>query len=193
RTFAHVIVEELAAEASIPVVNALTDHEHPCQALADLLTIREQFGRLDGLTVAYVGDGNNVFHSLALAGTTMGMEIRIAHPDGYGPDPNVAGEAGLLAEEHGGAFVDGEDPHELVRGADVIYTDTWTSMGQETEVAERRLAFKGYTVDDALLAEATPRTLVMHCLPAHRGEEITSDVLDGPRSIVLEQAENRLY
>jgi ornithine carbamoyltransferase len=193
RTFAHSTVEELAAEAAIPVVNALTDHEHPCQALADLLTLRERFGRLEGLVVAFIGDGNNVFHSLALAGASMGMEIRIAHPDGYGPDPNVVGEAGLLAEENGGAVVVGEDPRVAVREADAVYTDTWTSMGQEAEVAERRIAFKGYTVDDALLDAATPETLVMHCLPAHRGEEITSEVLDGPRSIVLDQAENRLH
>jgi len=193
RTFAHSIVEELAAEASIPVVNALTDHEHPCQALADLLTLRERFGRLDGLVVAFVGDGNNVFHSLALAGAIAGMEIRIAHPDGYGPDPEVVGEASLLAEENGGGLVLGDDPRVAVRGADAIYTDTWTSMGQEAEVAERRLAFRGFTVDDALVRAAGPGAVVMHCLPAHRGEEITSEVLDGPRSIVLDQAENRLH
>jgi ornithine carbamoyltransferase len=193
RTFAHAIVEELAAEAAIPVVNALTDHEHPCQALADLLTLREQFGRLDGLVVAFVGDGNNVFHSLALAGATAGMEIRIAHPDGYGPDPAVVGQAGRLAGEHGGGLRLGDDPRAAVRGANAVYTDTWTSMGQEAEVAERRLAFRGFTVDDGLMDAAGPGAVVMHCLPAHRGEEITSEVLDGPRSIVLDQAENRLH
>ena len=193
RTFGHGIVVELAAEASIPVVNALTDREHPCQALADLLTLRERFGRLRGLTVAYIGDGNNVFHSLALAGGLAGLEVRIAHPDGYGPDPEVVGQARMLAEESGGSIVLGHDPIEAVQGADVVYTDTWTSMGQEAEVAERRQAFKGYTVDTALLGHARPDTLVMHCLPAHRGEEITSEVLDGPRSVVLDQAENRLH
>jgi len=193
RTFAHAIVEELAREASIPVVNALTDHEHPCQALADLLTLREHFGRLDGLVVAFVGDGNNVFHSLALAGAIQGLEIRIAHPDGYGPDADVIGRARMLAEEGHGRLVLGSDPHSVVVGADAIYTDTWTSMGQEAEVAERRVAFRGFTVDSTLLAGAGSHAVVLHCLPAHRGEEITSEVLDGPRSLVLDQAENRLH
>jgi ornithine carbamoyltransferase len=193
RTFAHAIVEELAREASIPVVNALTDDEHPCQALADLLTLRERFGSLRGLVVAFVGDGNNVFHSLALGGGIVGLETRIAHPDGYAPDPNVVGRARMLAEDSGGRVVVGADPVEMVRGADVVYTDTWTSMGQEAQVAERRAAFRGYGVDEALLAHARPDTIVMHCLPAHRGEEISSEVLDGPRSVVLDQAENRLH
>jgi ornithine carbamoyltransferase len=193
RTYAHATAVELADEASIPVVNALTDREHPCQALADLLTLRERFGRLDGRVIAFIGDGNNVFHSLALAGATMGMEIRIAHPDGYGPDPEIVGEANLLAEENGGGVSVGGNPRVAVHGADAIYTDTWTSMGQEAEVAERRLAFRGFTVDAGLVAGATPTAIVMHCLPAHRGEEITSDVLDGPRSVVLDQAENRLH
>jgi len=193
RTFGHGTVVELAAEASIPVVNALTDREHPCQALADLLTIQEQFGRLNGRSLAFIGDGNNVFHSLALAGGLVGMDIRIAHPDGYGPDPEVIGQARLLAEETGGSITLGNDPIEAVRGVDIVYTDTWTSMGQEAEVAERRQAFRGYTVDRALLDHARDDTLVMHCLPAHRGEEITTEVLDGPQSVVLQQAENRLH
>jgi len=193
RTFAHDIVLELAAEAGIPVVNALTDLEHPCQALADLLTMREHFGRVAGLHVAFVGDGNNVFHSLALAGAIAGFEVRIAHPEGYGPNPAIAARAEELAAAGGGRLVVGHDPRAIVAGADVIYTDAWTSMGQEAEVAERRLAFRGYTVDAALVAAAAPGAVVMHCLPAHRGEEITSDVLDGPRSLVLEQAENRLH
>ncbi len=193
RTFAHAVVEELAAEATIPVVNALTDHEHPCQALADLLTLREHFGRLDGLVVAFVGDGNNVFHSLALAGAISGLEIRLAHPAGYGPDPEIVGRARMLAEDSRGRLVLGNDPREVVAGADAIYTDAWTSMGQEAQVAERRLAFRGFTVDQSLLADAGPKALVMHCLPAHRGEEISTEVLDGPRSIVLDQAENRLH
>ena len=193
RTFAQSVVNELAAEAAIPVVNALTDREHPCQALADLLTLRERFGRLDGLVVGFVGDGNNVFHSLALAGGIVGLEIRIAHPEGYGPDPEVIGQARMLAEDSGGQVLLGSDPAWAVTGADAVYTDTWTSMGQEGQVAERRLAFRGYTVDAGLMAAAGSQTIVMHCLPAHRGEEITSEVLDGPRSVVLEQAENRLH
>jgi ornithine carbamoyltransferase len=193
RTFAHDIVLELAAEAAIPVVNALTDLEHPCQALADLLTLREHFGRLAGLRVAFVGDGNNVFHSLALAGAIAGFEVRLAHPEGYGPNPSIVTRAEELAEAGGGRLILGHDPRAMVAGAEVIYTDAWTSMGQEAEVAERRLAFRGYTVDRALLDAAGPGAVVMHCLPAHRGEEITSDVLDGPRSLVLEQAENRLH
>ncbi len=193
RTFAHDIVLELAAEAAIPVVNALTDLEHPCQALADLLTMREHFGRVKGLHVAFVGDGNNVFHSLALAGAIAGFEVRIAHPDGYGPNPAIVARAEELATIGGGRLVVGHDPRAIVSGADVVYTDVWTSMGQEAEVAERRQAFRGYTVDQALLAAAGPQAMVMHDLPAHRGEEITSDVLDGPRSLAFEQAENRLH
>jgi len=193
RTFAHSIVEELAREASIPVVNALTDDEHPCQALADLLTLREHFGRLEGLVVAFIGDGNNVFHSFALAGAIEGLEIRIAHPDGYGPDPDVLGRARMIAEDSHGSVVISSSPQTAVVGADAIYTDTWTSMGQEAEVAERRVAFRGYTVDSALVGGARSHAVVLHCLPAHRGEEITSEVLDGPRSLVLDQAENRLH
>ncbi|HXG40880.1 MAG TPA: ornithine carbamoyltransferase [Candidatus Limnocylindrales bacterium] len=193
RTFAHAVVEELAAEADVPVINALTDLEHPCQALADLLTLRERFGRTAGLVVAYVGDPNNVYHSLLLAGVMSGLEVRLARPPGYEPDPGILARAERLAAAGHGRVILGHDPRAVVRGADVVYTDTWISMGREAEAAERRRAFAGYRVDAALLDTAGPETLVMHCLPAHRGEEITADVLDGPRSIVLDQAENRLH
>jgi len=193
RTFAHTIVEELAAEAAVPVVNALTDLEHPCQSLADLLTLRERRGSLAGQAVAFVGDGNNVFHSLALAGAVMGMDIRLAHPPGYGPDPIVVERAQALAAASGGRLTLGHDPRAAVTGVAAVYTDTWTSMGQEGQAAVRRAAFQGFTVDEELMAIAGPEAMVMHCLPAHRGEEITADVLDGPRSLVLDQAENRLH
>ena len=186
------IAEEIAAAASIPVINALTDLEHPCQALADLFTLHERFGRLDGLVLAFVGDGNNVFHSLALLGARLGLEVRLAHPAGHGPDPEIVARAASIAEGSGRVTL-GEDPVAAVAGAAVVYTDAWASMGQEAEAERRRTEFAAYRVDDRLLSAAGPTTLVMHCLPAHRGEEITSDVLDGPRSLVLEQAENRLH
>jgi ornithine carbamoyltransferase len=192
RTFGHAIAEEIAAEASIPVINALTDLEHPCQALADLFTLHERFGALDGLVLAFVGDGNNVFHSLAILGARLGLEVRLAHPPGHGPDPGVIDKARSLAGGSGRVVL-GEDPRAAVHGADVIYTDAWASMGQEAEAARRRTEFAGFQVDNRLLGAAGPATLVMHCLPAHRGEEITSEILDGPRSLVLEQAENRLH
>jgi ornithine carbamoyltransferase len=193
RTGPHAVVVELAAQASIPVINGLTLREHPCQALADVFTLRERFGRLDGLVLAFVGDGNNVYHSLALLGASMGMEIRLAHPPGYGPNPAIVERAQELAAANGGRLVFSHEPAEAVRGAAVIYTDAWTSMGQEAEAEERRDAFAMYRVDAALLDVAGPETVAMHCLPAHRGEEITSDVMDGPRSIIWEQSENRLH
>ena len=178
----------------IPVINGLTLREHPCQALADVFTIGEHLGgRLAGASVAFVGDGNNVYHSLALLGAAMGMEIRLAHPAGYAPNERIVARAEALAAAAGGRLVFGSDPVEIVRGADVVYTDAWTSMGQEAEAEERRDAFAGYQVNEALMASAGPAALVMHCLPAHRGEEITSDVMDGPRSIVFDQSENRLH
>ncbi len=192
RTGPHEVVVELAAQASIPVINGLTIREHPCQALADLFTLHEQFGSLRGLPLAFVGDGNNVYHSLALMGATMGMDIRIAHPPGYGPSERIVERAGGLAATSGGRLTLGNDPREVVSGAAVVYTDAWTSMGQEAEAEERRDAFAPYQVNQRLLALA-PDALVMHCLPAHRGEEITSDVMDGPRSIIFAQSENWLH
>ena len=193
RTGPHEVVVELAAQASVPVINGLTLREHPCQALADLYTLHERFGRLEGLPIAFVGDGNNVYHSLALLGVALGLEIRLAHPAGYAPNPRIVARAEELASTGAGRLVFGHDPAEIVRGAAVVYTDAWTSMGQEAEAEERRDAFAGFQVDEALLAAAGPDTLVMHCLPAHRGEEITSEVMDGPRSIILDQSENRLH
>jgi ornithine carbamoyltransferase len=192
RTGPHEVVTELAAQASIPVINGLTIREHPCQTLADVFTLQEQFGDLRGVVLTFVGDGNNVYHSLALLGATLGMEIRLAHPAGYAPNERIVARARELAASSGGRLVFMADPGEAVRGAAVVYTDAWTSMGQEAEAEERREAFAGYQVNAALLANA-PDARVMHCLPAHRGEEITSDVMDGPRSLILEQSENRLH
>ena len=193
RTGPHAVVVELAQQASIPVINGLTLREHPCQALADMFTIRERFGRLGGLTMTFVGDGNNVYHSLALLGAMLGMEIRLAHPAGYAPNTSIVERARALAAETGGRLEFTSDPLEGVRGADIVYTDAWTSMGQEAETEERRDAFRGFRVDDALLDSAGPEAVAMHCLPAHRGEEITSDVMDGPRSVIWDQSENRLH
>ncbi|MEO5884079.1 MAG: ornithine carbamoyltransferase [Candidatus Limnocylindrales bacterium] len=193
RTGPHEVVTELAAQASIPVINGLTLHEHPCQALADVFTIRKHLGTLSGAVVTFVGDGNNVYHSLALLGAAFGMEIRLAHPPRYGPDERVVERAQALASMTGGNLVFGHDPIELVRGAAIVYTDAWTSMGQEVEAEPRRDAFAGYTVDDALLDAAGPAAMAMHCLPAHRGQEITSAVMDGPRNLIFEQSENRLH
>jgi ornithine carbamoyltransferase len=192
RTFGHGTLVELAAAASVPVVNALSDREHPCQALADLLTLRQHLGELRGRTLAFVGDGNNVCHSLLLAGALAGLHLRVATPRGYEPDPAIVDLAAATAQEHGGSVTGLTLPADAVAGADAIYTDAWTSMGAEAEADLRRLRFAGYRVDGDLLAIA-PDALVMHCLPAHRGEEITDEVIDGPRSVVLDQAENRLY
>jgi ornithine carbamoyltransferase len=193
RTGVHEIAVELAAAADIPVINALTLHEHPCQALADVFTLRETFGRLDGLVVVFVGDGNNVFHSLALVAAGQGVDVRIAHPPGYAPDQGIVERATAVAAAAGGRIELGHDPRAAVERADVIYTDAWTSMGQEAEADRRRVAFAPYQVDERLCAAAGPQARVMHCLPAHRGEEITSEVMDGPRSLIFEQSENRLH
>jgi ornithine carbamoyltransferase len=193
RTGPHEVVVELAAQASIPVINGLTLREHPCQALADVFTIREHLGDVSGAIVTFVGDGNNTYHSLALVAAALGMEVRLAHPPGYGPDERIVATARDLATAAGGSLVFGDDPVELVRGAAVVYTDAWTSMGQEVETEARRDAFTRYRVDDALMDAAGPQARVMHCLPAHRGEEITSAVMDGPRSVIFDQSENRLH
>lgn len=193
RVFAHAHVVELAQHASVPVINGLSDFSHPCQGVADLLTIREKVGVLKGVTLAYVGDANNVLTSLLFGGCKLGMRIVAANPVGYQPAPEVLTLARQFASESGGAVEVTEDPHAAVRGADVIYTDTWTSMGQEAERERRQQVFPPYQVNARLLAEARPGAIVMHCLPAHRGEEITDEVMDGPQSAVYDQAENRLH
>lgn len=189
RTFAQADVEELALHASVPVINGLTDDEHPCQALADAMTIRERLGRLEGVRLAYVGDGNNVCVSLMHMAARLGLDFVAATPPGYEP-PAAAVAAAAAA---GGAARLTGDPREAVAGADVVYTDVWTSMGQEHEREERLRAFRGFTVDEALLALASEEAIVLHCLPAHVGEEISEEVLYGPRSAVWDQAENRLH
>jgi ornithine carbamoyltransferase len=193
RTFSHAVIEELAANAGVPVVNALSDHEHPCQALADFLTMLEHRGRLAGLQLVFVGDGNNVWHSLALMGAILGVHVRLACPPGFDGDTAVRERAVALAATSNSRVEVVHDPRSALAGADVVYTDVWSSMGQEEQAADRAAIFAPFQVNDALLAGAPADALVMHCLPAHRGEEITSEVLDGPRSIVLDQAENRLH
>jgi ornithine carbamoyltransferase len=193
RVYKHTDIESLACHATIPVVNALSDVEHPCQALADLQTIAEHAGRLQGITLAYVGDGNNVTHSLMLAAPRVGINVRIATPPTYRPSPEITQQAEALTEEASTELQIGDDPYGAVRGADFIYTDTWYSMGQEDEAAERRPIFKEYQVNARLLKAAGPGTKILHCLPAHRGDEITDEILDGPASVVYDQAENRLH
>lgn len=193
RTYLHRDVETLALSASVPVINGLSDHEHPCQVLADLLTIQEHVGGFAGTRLAYVGDGNNVLHSLMLAAPVAGLDLSIATPADYRPEPGVVDQSTWLASEHGTEVTIQSDPHAAVRGVDIVYTDTWFSMGQEDEAEQRRAAFASYQVNDALLDSAGPRARVMHCLPAHRREEITDAVIDGDRSIVYDQAENRVH
>jgi len=188
RVFDHGVLERMAAAVDAPVVNLLSDRAHPCQTLADLLTIRERFDRLEGLRVAYVGDGNNVTASLAFGATLTGMELHVTSPPGYELDVDVVERARNL----GGAVELVADPYDAVKGVDVVYTDTWTSMGEEAEADVRREAFQGWQVDDALMAVAGPDAVFMHCLPAHRGEEVTDAVMDGPTSLVWEQAANRM-
>jgi len=193
RTFKHETVEELARWADVPVMNALSDGEHPCQALADLLTIYEKKGRWRGLVLSFVGDGNNVARSLMLGSSLVGMDFRIASAQGYRISTALVEKAESLASASGAAVVCVESPQEAVRGADVVYTDVWASMGQEEERVERRRAFDGYQVNAELLALAAPDAIVMHDLPAHRGEEIADEVIEGPQSVVFDQAENRLH
>jgi len=189
----HDTLEELARACAVPVINALSDREHPCQALGDLLTVEEHFGTFAGVRAAWVGDGNNVCHSFLLAASKVGLSVTVATPPGYEPDPRVVAAAAEEAAGRGGSVRLTTDPQDAVAGAHVVYTDVWTSMGQEAQREERRRAFAGYQVNRELLALADPRAVVLHCLPAHRGEEITDDVLDGPQSRVLDQAENRLH
>ena len=193
RTFAHASVVELAQAAPIPVINALTDSFHPCQILAALQTLREHFGDLQGRRIAYVGDGNNVAHSWLLGAAQMGLTLTIACPRAYQPEIAVVRRARALAETTGAVLDIVEDPKQGVKGADAIYTDVWTSMGQEQEADVRHEVFRPYQINAALLAEAPSHAVVMHCLPAHRGEEITEDVFESERSLVFEEAENRLH
>jgi ornithine carbamoyltransferase len=193
RTFGQERLEAMASTSTVPVVNALSDYEHPCQCLADLLTVLEHRGELAGLGLAYLGDGNNVAHSLLLGGAKAGMHVRVATPVGYEPIPQVVERASEIAAETGGSVEVTADPISAATGVDVLYTDVWASMGQEEEASERVLVFTPYRLDAEKVAVAKDDVIVMHCLPAHRGEEITDDVIDGPRSVVWDQAENRLH
>jgi ornithine carbamoyltransferase len=193
RTFGQDRIEQLAAAASVPVVNALTDLAHPCQALADLQTIAEHRGTLAGQTLTYVGDGNNMAHSLLLAGALAGLHVRIAAPADFGPADDIVQTAKDLAGSSGGSVTVTTDVLAAADGADVLYTDVWASMGQEAEAASRAKAFVGYQISDEVLAAAAADAIVLHCLPAHRGEEIAASVMDGPASVVFDQAENRLH
>jgi ornithine carbamoyltransferase len=193
RVYSHADVVTLAKWASVPVINGLSDHNHPCQGLTDLLTIYEKLGTLRGIKLAYVGDGNNVLHSLLIGGAKTGMHVTAATPKGYAPSAQVVDQAISISETTGATIRLMTDPHEAVRKADVIYTDTWTSMGQEAEIEARLQAFPPYQINTALLEGASPDVGVMHCLPAHRGQEITDQVADGPHSWLFDQAENRLH
>ncbi|HHW41171.1 MAG TPA: ornithine carbamoyltransferase [Syntrophomonadaceae bacterium] len=193
RTFAQADVEELAEFASIPVINGLTDLVHPTQALADIMTIEEHKGRLAGLKLAFIGDGNNVAHSLLQICARVGMSMTVACPLGYEPDPGILQEAMADAAKTGAKLEVVEDPAAAVEGADAVYTDLWASMGQEEEQEERARVFSRYQVNTGLLERAKPDVIVLHCLPAHRGEEITDEVMDGPHSVVFDEAENRLH
>ncbi|MFB4475157.1 ornithine carbamoyltransferase, partial [Oceanobacillus caeni] len=193
RTFSQKVVDELAKYASIPVINGLTDTYHPCQVLADLQTVKEVKGALNGVKMVYIGDGNNMAHSLMIGAALMGMELTVVAPQGYQPDPTIVARAQHIAKSHGAMISVMEDPKEAVVNADVIYTDVWASMGQEAEQAKREIAFKGYQVNKELLSLAKSDVSFMHCLPAHREEEVTAEVIDGKHSVVFQQAENRLH
>jgi ornithine carbamoyltransferase len=193
RTFAHEIAEQMAHYARIPVINGLTDYSHPCQAMADYLTIWESKGNLEGLRIAFVGDGNNVAHSLMFAGVQLGAHVWVATPAGYEPKAEAAKWSCQRARETGGSCTITNDPVEAISGADVVYTDVWASMGMETETEKRSRVFRPFQVNAQLFRKAKPDAIFLHCLPAHRGEEVTSDVIDSPRSLVFQQAENRLH
>jgi ornithine carbamoyltransferase len=193
RTFSHLVLEEFAAATTeLRVINALTDEQHPCQAVADFITLRERLGSLAGRTLAFVGDGNNIAASLAHAAALLGVHFRVASPHGYELPTSVVQQSSALAR-HGARLQLFADPREAVAGADAVYTDTWTSMGQEAEAEVRRAVFASYQVNAALMAAAAPGALFMHCLPAHRGEEVTADVFESAASVVFDQAENRLH
>jgi ornithine carbamoyltransferase len=193
RVFAQQTLDELAANANVPVVNALSDRFHPCQALADFFTLEERFGNLRGLKLAYVGDGNNMCHSLLTIGARAGAHVRVATPAGYEPDPAIVADSKRVAKETRGKIDILRAPQDAVAGAQAVYTDVWASMGQEAETAEREKAFAAYQVNEALFAQAAPDAVFMHCLPAHRGLEVSAGVIDSPRSIIYDQAENRLH
>jgi ornithine carbamoyltransferase len=193
RTFAHDIVERMAEYASIPVINGLTDYSHPCQAMADFLTVEEVHGQVAGAKLAYVGDGNNVAHSLMFAGAQLGAHVAVATPAGFEPKAEAVAWAKLRAGETGGSITLTHDPVEAVTGANAVYTDVWASMGQESEAEARRRTFRPFQVDMALFSRARPDAMFLHCLPAHRGEEVTDEVIDSPRSVVFQEAENRLH
>lgn len=189
----HSDVAQLAEHASVPVVNALTDLEHPCQVLADLMTLVEKWGDLQGKTFAYVGDGNNMCHSYMLGAAMAGMHVRIATPAGYAPDPNIIEQAEVLARMQGVSIDICNDPQEAVQGADAVATDTWISMGDEADTKARLAAFEGFTVDEGMMQVAGPDALFLHCLPGHWGEEATYEVAHGPRSVIYDEAENRMW
>ncbi len=193
RVYAHKTLEDLRDYGSVPVINALSDYTHPCQIMGDLLTIREKKNKLDGLKLAYLGDGNNVCHSLMFGGTKFGMHVSVATPEGYEPDEKVTKLSEKFAEESGGSLTITHDPFEAAKDADVIYTDVWASMGEEAEHDKRVKVMQPYQLNDTLISKAKKDVIVMHCLPAHRGEEITDSVIDGPHSVVWDQAENRLH
>ena len=193
RTFAQSAVDELAEHAAIPVINALTDTWHPCQALGDFMTLGEKFGRLKNMKVAFVGDGNNVCHSLMVTGAKLGVSLNVATPAGFEPKAEIVGEAKAIARKNGGKIHLHHDPAEAVGGAQAVYTDVWASMGQEYAAHLRTQVFAPFQVNEALMSRADSGAVFMHCLPAHRGLEVSEGVMDSPRSIVYEQAENRLY
>lgn len=193
RVFHNKDIMELAQHADVPVINALCDLYHPCQALADIQTIREQFGTFKGLTLAYVGDGNNVFHSLMMACAKVGINVRFAGPKGYDPNDQIVHDAMLIAKKNKCTVELGRDPQAAVKGADVIYSDVWVSMGQEKETARRIKEFKGYQINQELMKLAHQDYIFMHCLPAHRDLEVTADIIDGKHSVIFDQAENRLH
>ncbi len=193
RTFGHDNVVELARYASVPVINGLSDLAHPCQVLADYQTLYEQKGKLKGLKLAYIGDGNNMAHSLLIGGAKLGVHVSIASPAGYEPDPSVVAASREIAKQTGSEIVITQSPQEAVKDADAIYTDVWASMGFEEEQKERELAFADFQVNEELVKLAKPDYLFLHCLPAHRGEEVSAGVIDGPNSVIFDEAENRLH